>query len=245
MNHKKIRIAKLLANYNYGSRREIERLIKDKKIKLNNQIVISPATFVSENDNIAINEKKIFFKKKITVLKIYKPKDFICSKKKQDQRRIIYEILDEKYKNFIFAGRLDYKSEGLLIFTNDSHLTRNLEIPMNKFKRIYEVRAYGNFEIEDLKKKSMGTKIKNIKYRPFDFKIKSKIKKNTVFEISLSEGKKNEIREIFKSINLQVNKLKRLSYGPFILDKMKPGQVKKVSETELKKYESHIRKYKR
>ena len=65
MNHKKIRIAKLLANYNYGSRREIERLIKDKKIKLNNQILISPATFANENDNIAINEKKIFFKKKL------------------------------------------------------------------------------------------------------------------------------------------------------------------------------------
>lgn len=158
MSHSKIRIAKLLANYNYGSRREIENLISNKKIKLNNKIILTPVTFANEEDKISINGKKVFFKKKISILKFYKPKDIICSKNKQDKRKIIYEILNAKYKNFIFAGRLDFKSEGLIILTNDSSLTRNLELPKNKFERKYEVRVFGDFNIEKLKLKSKGTK---------------------------------------------------------------------------------------
>ena len=241
MNHKKIRIAKLLANYNYGSRREIESLIKEKKIILNNKVVLTPITFADENDIIFIKEKKAILKKNTQILKLYKPKEIICSKNKQDNRKIIYEILKPEYKNFIFAGRLDFKSEGLLILTNDSKLTRNLEMPKNKFYRKYEVRVYGDLNLNDLKKKSEGVKIKQINYKPFNFKIKSKIKKNTTIEIILSEGKKNEIREIFKSLNLQVNKLKRLSFGPFKLDNMKPGEIKRASNIEIKNYENHIR----
>lgn len=241
MSHSKIRIAKLLANYNYGSRREIENLISNKKIKLNNKIILTPVTFANEEDKITINGKKVFFKKKISILKLYKPKDVICSKNKQDKRKIIYEILNTKYKNFIFAGRLDFKSEGLIILTNDSSLTRNLELPKNKFERKYEVRVFGDFNIEKLKLKSKGTKINGIEYKPFDFTIKSKIKKNTLIEMNLREGKKNEIREIFKSLDLQVNKLKRIKFGPFVLDKMLPGEIKKASDLEIKKYENYIR----
>ena len=245
MNHIKIRIAKLLASYNYGSRREIENLISNKKIKLNNRIILTPVTFANEEDKITINGKKVLFKKKISILKLYKPKDVICSKNKQDKRKIIYEILDPKYKNFIFAGRLDYKSEGLIILTNDSSLTRNLELPKNKFERKYEVRVFGDFNIEKFKLKSKGAKINGVQYKPFDFKMKSKIKKNTLIEMNLKEGKKNEIRNIFKELNLQVNRLKRISYGPFKLDNMLPGDLKKPSKIELEKYENYIRKQKR
>ena len=77
MNHAKIRIAKLLAIYNYGSRREIENLISNKKIKLNNKIILTPVTFANEEDKITINGKKVLFKKKISILKLYKPKDVI------------------------------------------------------------------------------------------------------------------------------------------------------------------------
>ena len=132
-------------------RREIENLISNKKIKLNNNIILSPVTFANEEDKITINEKKVLFRKKISILKLYKPKDIICSNK-QDKRKIIYEIINSKYKNFIFAGRLDFKSEGLIIY-NDSSLTRNLELPKNKFERKYEVRVFGDFNIEKLKLK--------------------------------------------------------------------------------------------
>lgn len=237
----KIRIAKLLANYNHGSRREIERLIKNKKIYLNKILVTTPVTFADTNDEIIINNQKINFFKKTISYKFYKPCDVICSKNKQDHRKIIYEVIDKKFRNFIFAGRLDFKSEGLIILSNSSSITRNLELPKNNFKRIYQVRVYGELNLDKLIKVSRGIKIKNISYKPFSFKIKSKIKKNTNIEVTLAEGKKNEIRNIFKEINLQVNKLKRISFGPFKLDKMRPGELKKITNLEIKKYENYIR----
>lgn len=245
MFYQKMRIAKLLANYNQGSRREIERLINDKKIYLNSKLVTTPATFASTNDEVLINNKKIEFIKKIQVLKFYKPKDIICSKSKQDNRKIIYEIIKPKYKNFIFAGRLDFRSEGLIILTNSSSITRDLELPINKFDRKYEVRVYGELQLDKLKKISKGITINKIIYQPFKFKIKSQIKKNTNIEMTLKEGKKNEIREILKKINLQVNRLKRVSYGPFKLNNMRPGNLQNASENEIKKYENYIRSKKR
>ena len=118
MNHKKIRIAKLLANYNHGSRREIERLIEENKIKLNNETVISPATFADETDKIFINGKLDIFKKSKLIFKFYKPKDIICSKRKQDDRKIIYEIIDSKFKNFILDDEFS-KCRNLLTHSSD------------------------------------------------------------------------------------------------------------------------------
>jgi 23S rRNA pseudouridine2605 synthase len=240
MHNKKIRIAKLLSYYNQGSRREIEKLINQKKIYLNNHLVQSPVTFANEEDRIIVNDKIVVFKKEVEVFKFYKPYEVICSKNKQDNKKIIYEIIDEKFKNFIFAGRLDFKSEGLLILSNTSDLTRNLELPKNRFERKYEVRVFGFMNIDILRKKSQGCIVSGIKYRPFKFKIKSKIKKNTIIEMILTEGKKNEIREIFKSMNLQVNRLKRLSFGPFTLGNMKPGELKKLTKKEIVNYENYI-----
>ena len=245
MNSHKIRIAKLLSNYNQGSRREIERLISNNKIYLNQKLVTTPVTFASIKDEILIEGKKINFIKKTEVLKFYKPVDIMCSKNKQDSRKIIYEIIPSKYKNYIFAGRLDFKSEGLIILTNSSLITRNLELPINNFERRYEVRVFGEFDLDKLKKISFGKKIKGIFYKPFEFIIKSKIKKNTHLEIILREGKKNEIREIFKEMNLQVNKLRRISYGPFLISNIKPGEIRKVTKIEMNRYENYIRHKKR
>ena len=240
-----MRIAKLLANYNQGSRREIERLIAKKKVFLNKKVVTSPITFVDTKAEITINNKKVTFSKKNELLKFYKPKNIICSKKKQDERKIIYEVINKKYQNFIFVGRLDFNSEGLILLTNSSDISRNLELPKNNFEREYEVRVYGDFNFEKLKKLSKGVRINKKIYKPFSFKIKSKIKKNTNLLMILKEGKKNEIREIFKKINLQVNKLKRISYGPFKLNKLLPGKLETVTQAELEKYENHIRHKKR
>ncbi len=240
-----MRIAKLLANYNQGSRREIERLILERKIYLNDKVVLSPITFADKKDIVTVNNKKVVFIKKKELLKFYKPKNIICSKKKQDNRKIIYELINNKYKNFIFVGRLDYNSEGLILLTNSSDYSQTLELPKNNFKRVYEVRVYGNFDVDKLKTLSLGTKINKKIYKPFEFKITSKVKRNTNLIINLQEGKKNEIREIFKNIGLQVNKLKRISYGPFKINKLLPGKLESVTRAELKKYEDHIRNQKR
>jgi 23S rRNA pseudouridine2605 synthase len=238
----KIRISKFLASYNIGSRREIERMIEEGRIQLNGQKLISPVHFVDKKDSIKLDGKLIIFKKFKQIYKFYKPIDCICSKNKQDERKIVYDLLPKKFNNFIFAGRLDVNSEGLLIITNDGEVARSLELPKNKFTRKYMIRVYGVCEEKKIDNLSKGKKINGIQYRPFRYKIFNKDKKNFWIEIELKEGKNREIRELMRSINLQVNKLTRLEFGPFKISNLKPGEIKIAETREIKQYEDYLGK---
>ncbi len=238
----KIRIAKFLASYNVGSRREVEKMIQEGRISLNGQKINSPVHFVNQRDSIKLDGKLIIFKKFTQIYKYYKPVDCICSKNKQDDRKIVYDILPKKFKNFIFAGRLDVNSEGLLIITNSGDITRKLELPQNEFSRKYRVRVYGYCDEKKIEELSKGKIINGIKYKPFTYKIFDKNKKNFWIELCLHEGKNREIRELMRSINLQVNKLVRVEFGPFKLGDLKPGDIQLAEKKEIEEYESYIRK---
>ena len=238
----KIRIAKFLASYNVGSRREVEEMIQEGRISLNGQKINSPVHFVNQRDSIKLDGKLVIFKKFTQIYKYYKPVDCICSKNKQDERKIVYDILPKKFKNFIFAGRLDVNSEGLLIITNSGDITRKLELPQNEFSRKYRVRVYGYCDEKKIEELSKGKIINGIKYKPFTYKIFDKNKKNFWIELCLHEGKNREIRELMRSINLQVNKLVRVEFGPFKLGDLKPGDIQLAEKKEIEEYESYIRK---
>ena len=238
----KIRIAKFLASYNVGSRREVEKMIQEGRISLNGQKINSPVHFVNQRDSIKLDGKLVIFKKFTQIYKYYKPVDCICSKNKQDDRKIVYDILPKKFRNFIFAGRLDVNSEGLLIITNSGEITRKLELPQNEFSRKYRVRVYGYCDEKKIEELSKGKIINGIKYKPFTYKIFDKNKKNFWIELCLHEGKNREIRELMRSINLQVNKLVRVEFGPFKLGDLKPGDIKLAEKKEIEEYESYIRK---
>ena len=238
----KIRIAKFLASYNVGSRREVEKMILEGRISLNGKKINSPVHFVNQRDSIKLDGKLIIFKKFTQIYKYYKPIDCICSKNKQDDRKIVYDILPKKFKNFIFAGRLDVNSEGLLIITNSGEVTRKLELPQNEFLRKYRVRVYGYCDEKKIEVLSKGKIINGIKYKPFTYKIFDKNKKNFWIELYLNEGKNREIRELMRSINLQVNKLVRVEFGPFKLGDLKPGDIQLAEKKEIEEYESYIRK---
>ena len=238
----KVRIAKFLASYNIGSRREIERMVEDGRIHLNGEKITSPVHFVNKHDSIKLDGKLIIFKKFIQIYKFFKPIDCICSKNKQDEREIVYDLLPKKFKNFIFAGRLDVNSEGLLIITNSGEIARNLELPKNEFSRKYMARVYGHCDEEKIESLSKGKKIDGIQYRPFKYKIFNKDKRNFWIEMELKEGKNREIRELMRSIDLHVNKLTRLEFGPFKLGNLKPGEIKIAEKKEIEQYESYLGK---
>jgi 23S rRNA pseudouridine2605 synthase len=238
---KKTRISKFLSSYNIGSRREVEKMIVEGRIQLNGTKLTSPVHFVDEKDSIKVDGKLVLLKKNKQIYKFYKPQGYICSKQKQDDRGIVYEILPKKFKNFIFAGRLDINSEGLLIITNSGEIARNLELPKNEFIRKYKVRVYGILNENKLKNISQGTTIDEINYKPFKYKIFNQDKKNFWLEIELQEGKNREIRELMRNINLRVNKLIRLEFGPFKLGTLKTGEIKIADNKEIKEYENYIR----
>ena len=239
---KKIRIAKFLSSKGYGSRREIEQLIQKNKIIVNKEIISSPITFVSNEDEIIINNKKINLEKKLEVWKFYKPLNYITSRNKQDDRPIIYDLLPFNLKKIKTVGRLDINSEGLLLLTDDGEIIRNLELPKNKFIRKYKVRVYGYIDENSLNRISKGVKINNIQYAPFEYQLLKKGNANSWLEFQVYEGKNNEIRNLCTAVNLQVNRLIRIEYGPFKLKNLLPGKVEKVEEKEMKLYEDYIRK---
>ena len=231
-----MRISKFLASKNIGSRKDIEKFILERRISLNGMTVTTPITFVEEGDQIYLDNKLINTKLKFEILKYYKPIGFITSHKKQDKRPIIFENLPDKYKNYKTAGRLDYNSEGLLILSSDGEVTRELELPKNKFERKYEVIITGNFKRDNLQSISSGVKIKNVLYKPFKYSIKSNKKNSVILELILMEGKNREIRKLMEHIKLKVKKLKRIEYGPFKLNDLKPGEIHSATKSEIKKY---------
>tara|TARA_B100000029_G_scaffold55781_3_gene50597 strand:- start:11928 stop:12668 length:741 start_codon:yes stop_codon:yes gene_type:complete len=235
-NGDKLRISKFLASKNIGSRKDIEKFISERRISLNGMTVTTPITFVEEGDQIYLDNKLINTKLKFEILKYYKPIGFITSHKKQDKRPIIFENLPDKYKNYKTAGRLDYNSEGLLILSSDGEITRELELPKNKFERKYEIIITGNFKRDNLQSISSGVKIKNVLYKPFKYSIKSNKKQSVILELILTEGKNREIRKLMEHIKLKVKKLKRIEYGPFKLNDLKPGEIHSATKSEIKNY---------
>ena len=231
-----MRISKFLASKNIGSRKDIEKFISERRISLNGMTVTTPITFVEEGDQIYLDNKLINTKLKFEILKYYKPIGFITSHKKQDKRPIIFENLPDKYKNYKTAGRLDYNSEGLLILSSDGEITRELELPKNKFERKYEIIITGNFKRDNLQSISSGVKIKNVLYKPFKYSIKSNKKQCVILELILIEGKNREIRKLMEHIKLKVKKLKRIEYGPFKLNDLKPGEIHSATKSEIKYY---------
>jgi 16S rRNA uridine-516 pseudouridylate synthase and related pseudouridylate synthases len=132
-----MRIAKYISNSGQCSRREAEKLIIDKKIKINNKICLHPSEKVKDNDVVKINNKIIKLEKIIRLWKIYKPIKYICSNKDRNNRKLIFNLIPKNFPRLISIGRLDFMSEGLLLLNNNGDFARKLEIPKSKYERIY------------------------------------------------------------------------------------------------------------
>lgn len=224
------RLAKAIGNSRICSRREAEVLILSNKVKVNGIPVLSPIFKVTSSDKIEVNGQIINCYLKPRLWIYYKPRGLINSFRDDYNRKTIFQDLSSKINNtnIISIGRLDFNSEGLLLLTNNTILSRKLELPKNKIERIYHVRVYG--KLND-KKISFLTSLKNLNidniiYKPKSIKMISTSKNNSWFKIVLTEGKNQEIKKIFHSLDLLVSRLIRVAYGPFNLQGFLPGDCK-------------------
>lgn len=232
------RIAKIIAQSGICSRREAERLISSGKVKVNDTLITTPATLVSQEDMIYVNSKLINCNKEdIRIWKYYKPVGLITSRYDPHNPNTIFSQLGDIKSRVISVGRLDLNSEGLLLLTNNGMLSRALELPKNKVKRVYKVRAYGDFKsLKHLFDKiNFSIEIDNQKYSIYYIKLLSNYSTNSWFEVALFEGKNREIRKIFQKYDMLVNKLIRVSYGTFTLDELTPGSYLEASKNEISK----------
>lgn len=231
--NQKERVSKYLNRSSVCSRRQAERMIEQGIVRVNGRKILSNVEIDPLKDEVSLFTKKgEYFPMKETtkVWLFYKPRGMICTHKDPHGRPTIFEYIRSTgaiSEQFVISvGRLDYNSEGLMILTNDGELARTLEMPSNKIQRTYRVRVHGRFDDKKLTGIRNGAVIKGIQYGPFICNVDSYQTTNTWVKIQMTQGKNREIRKVMQKNSLRVNRLKRLTYGPYNLGKMASGEIR-------------------
>ena len=228
------RIAKKLSRAGVCSRREAERWIAEGRIKVNNVILSTPATNVSEKDKILVDNIPLPKPSLTKIWRFHKPKGCLVTENDPKGRKTIFQILPKSLPRVISVGRLDYDSEGLLLLTNDGAISRKLELPSTGWLRKYKVRVHGIVDKSALLKIKDGIKLDNFKTGPIEASLEIQKGTNAWILIGIREGKNREIRRIMDHLGYPVNRLIRLSYGPFQLGNLKSGEVSEINKNVIK-----------
>jgi 23S rRNA pseudouridine2605 synthase len=228
------RIAKVMARAGLCSRREAEAWIADGRVKVNGQKITSPALNVTDRDDIRVDGKPLPDKEKIRLWRYNKPRGLLTTAKDPQGRPTVFENLPKELPRVVSIGRLDLKSEGLLLLTNDGTLARRLELPTTGWVRRYRVRVNGQVEAEHLNQLRKGLTVEGVKYGSVQASLDRQQGDNAWLTMALTEGKNREIRKLCSHFGWAVSRLIRLSYGPFQLGNLEAGAVEEVKGKVLK-----------
>ncbi len=236
---KQERIAKVIARSGLCSRRDAERLIAEGRVQLEGRVLDSPAVVVAPGARIRVDGTAVPRAEATRLFCYHKPRGRVTSTKDPDGRPTIYDDLPAGLPRLQPVGRLDIASEGLLLLTNDGELKRFLELPANALARGYRVRVFGQVSEERLARLAEGTTIEGVRYGPIEAMLERGSGSNAWLLMSLREGKNREIRKVCEHLGLRVNRLQRLSYGPFELGALAPGAIWAVPAELLAKRLDH------
>jgi len=234
--HEGQRIAKYMARAGLCSRRDAEKWILDGRVSVNGKVIASPALNVIASDKIIVDGKPVNKEgmKEARVFRYYKPVGLVTSHRDEKGRKTVFEALPDDLPRLISVGRLDLNTEGLLLLTNDGELSRYMELPSTGWIRRYKVRAYGHISQDRLDRLKDGVTIDGVKYAGIEAVLDKQQGDNAWITIGLKEGKNREIRKVMEHLGMRVNRLIRLSYGPFQLGHLKEGAVEEVKQKVLK-----------
>lgn len=237
MDGKGERVAKRLARAGVCSRRDAERLIGEGRVAVNGRVLDSPALNVTDQDIIVVDGETVGGKAPTRLWRYHKPDGLVTSHSDEKGRDTIFDHLPEDLPRVISVGRLDLNSEGLLLLTNNGALSRHLELPATGWTRKYRVRAFGRVTQQDLDTLKKGVTVDGVSYGPIDAVLEKNDtpdrKSNIWIQMTLREGKNREIRRVLGALGLEVNRLIRISYGPFHLGDLEAGDVAEVPRKAL------------
>ncbi|MGB5559929.1 MAG: pseudouridine synthase [Paracoccaceae bacterium] len=222
------RIAKVLARAGVASRREVERMIEAGRVSVNGKVIASPALNVTAKDRIAVDGVAVGEPEPPRIWLFHKPPGLVTTEKDERGRQTVFDALPKDMPRVMSIGRLDINSEGLLLLTNDGGVKRRLELPSTGWVRKYRVRVKGTPEDAMLEPLRKGITVEGQRFQPMSVTIDRQQGANAWLTIAIKEGKNREIRRAMEHVGLVVNRLIRVSYGPFMLRELRAGQVEEV-----------------
>jgi 23S rRNA pseudouridine2605 synthase len=229
------RIAKVIARAGLASRREAEGWIAAGRVAVNGEVIASPALNVSPRDRITVDGVPLPGRARTRLFLYHKPRGLVTTHADPQGRDTLFRALPKGLPRLISVGRLDINTEGLLLLTNDGGLARVLELPATGWLRRYRVRALGRMTQGALDKLAHGVTIAGVRYGPIEATLDREQGANVWLSFAIREGKNREVRKVLEHLGLKVNRLIRLSYGPFELGELAEGAVSEVETAMLRK----------
>ena len=227
------RIAKVIARAGLGSRRDAETWIEEGRVAVNGETLTSAARNVIADDKITVDGKLLPKRERTRLWLYHKPRGLVTTEKDPEGRPTVFENLDPSLPRVMSVGRLDINTEGLLLLTNDGGLARQLELPKTGWLRRYRVRVFGETDQAQLDKLFEGLTIDGVDYGRIEARLDKEQGANAWLTLGLREGKNREVKNVLGSIGLDVNRLIRVSYGPFQLGELAEGTVEEVKTRVL------------
>ena len=229
-----MRINKYLATAGYGSRRKCEEFITSGRVSINGKVMTNLAYDVLDDDVVVIGEKRVCLPQKFTYIMMHKPKGFLTTLTDDRDRKTVMNLLPNEYKNLKPIGRLDYNSEGLLLFTNDGDVAQSVMRPSKQVEKTYLVKVEGEVSLEDVKQMELGVEtLAGEKFRPCKISLLERMERKTKLEIKITEGKNREIRKIFDKFGYNVYFLKRVAIGSIKLGGLSRGTIRLLKPSEI------------
>ncbi len=237
-----IRINRFLASAGLGARRKVEALIAQGKVTVNGQLVRDLSVRVDpERDLVRVGARVVKVERKVLYIILHKPVDYLTTASDPGRRRTVYQLLKGLPARVFPVGRLDRMSEGLLLFTNDGPLAHRLAHPGYGIRRVYRLRVASEMSDDQVVRFRRGVRIKSKLIRPEEVEIVHRGKKVTTLEIVLTEGRNREIRRICQLLDLRVERLRRIKFGPISLRGVPVGSWRPLREDEVARLRKAVR----
>lgn len=229
-----MRINKFLAAAGFGSRRKCEEFVNSGRVMINGKVENNLAFDVQENDEVKVDGKLASLPSNFTYLMMHKPKGYLTTASDDRNRKTVIDLLPEDLKFLMPVGRLDYNSEGLLLFTNDGDTAQKIMRPSKEVVKTYLVKVEGEVTKEHITEMQKGVVLLDgTKFKKNQMVIQSIEDRKTKLEVKITEGKNREIRKIFDKYGYNVIFLKRVSIGDVKLGGLTRGTCRLLKPKEI------------
>jgi 23S rRNA pseudouridine2605 synthase len=229
-----IRLQKFLADAGVASRRASEQIIRTGRVTINGKVIKELGTKVDPaKDHVSVDGRALKAKRKL-YLAVHKPKGYICSRNDPEGRRSLDELLPLEWDNLYSVGRLDFNSEGLIFYTNDGDFALKLTHPRYGVRKKYRVTLTGQVTPEIAANLTKGVFHEGEVLKAEQVRILRAAQGHSLVELTLREGKNREVRRLFETQSLTVDKLQRIQIGPIKLGELPKGKWRALTGAEIK-----------